>query len=78
MYIASIISLWLIIVHCYDDNNEMLQDVILSYVLTGDHNLLNFTSSLNKDNSDTVEWVMYISNSSCEIFWTTHNMLYKL
>ena len=59
---ANIISLWLIIVHCYDDNNEMLQDVILSYVLTGDHNLLNFISSLNKDNSDTVEWVVYISN----------------
>ena len=78
MHIANIISLWLIIVHCYDDNNEMLQDVILSYVLTGDHNLLNFTSSLNKDNCDTVGCVVYISNSSCEIFWTTHNMLYNL
>ena len=53
--IVNISSLWLIIVHCYDDNNEMLQDVILSYVHIGDHNLLNFTSSFTKENSYIVE-----------------------
>ena len=66
--IVNVISLWLIIVHCYDDNNEILQDVILNYVHTGDHNLLNFTSSFNKKNTDTREWVVNISCSSCETF----------
>ena len=67
--------MWLIIVHCYDDNNEMLQDVILSYVHTGDHNLLNFTSSFNKKNTDTGEWVVNISCSSCERYFEQHNLL---
>ena len=64
--IVNISSLWLIIVHCYDDNNEMLQDVILSYVHTDHLNLLNFTSSFTKENSYIVEWVVSISCSSFE------------